>query len=488
MFFLISYGLLNYATYYEAQASSPSFRPAFKWFDQRLSLCGALACLGVMLAIDLATGIVAVSILFAIFQYLKRKSDTARWADSRRAHHLQRVREHLLETRRFPGHHRDWRPQMLAFSHDPERRPRLLRLSGWLEGGSGLTTVVTLMEGLDLLLTRRKIETEKKLKQDIREYNPNAFSLVLTSGDLEVAVHALLQAHGIGPLRVNTVLLNWLDEKNLSGMGFRELLFSRQLKTLYGLGCNIAILSTDSEAWQRLADREPGPARIDIWWTDDATGNLMLLFAYLMTRSDLWADAELRVLVFPDHRDAAEQKTALQAVLDDARIHADIVSAPSRDKDGLASLSAESDLVFLPFRLRFNAMELPVDGEADDLLKALPVVVMVSAAEDIDLGAEPEEGIAAEMARAKDQQEKWMKRAKAAQDSAEQSLKDAASADARLKKEMSKPVDERDEDRIRQWTQERDAAAAKAETERRKAAKARSRVRDTQKEMPEETP
>ena len=29
MFFLISYGLLNYATYYEARAASPSFRPRF---------------------------------------------------------------------------------------------------------------------------------------------------------------------------------------------------------------------------------------------------------------------------------------------------------------------------------------------------------------------------------------------------------------------------------------------------------------------------
>ena len=33
MFFLISYGLLNYATYYEATAASPSFRPRFQAFS-----------------------------------------------------------------------------------------------------------------------------------------------------------------------------------------------------------------------------------------------------------------------------------------------------------------------------------------------------------------------------------------------------------------------------------------------------------------------
>ncbi|MFC1878144.1 amino acid permease, partial [Thermodesulfobacteriota bacterium] len=50
MFFLISYGLLNYATYYETRAASLFFRPRFKWYDGRLSLVGGLSCLGVMLA------------------------------------------------------------------------------------------------------------------------------------------------------------------------------------------------------------------------------------------------------------------------------------------------------------------------------------------------------------------------------------------------------------------------------------------------------
>jgi len=50
MFFLISYGLLNYATYVEATAASPSFRPRFRFFHRRLSLAGTLLCAGVMFA------------------------------------------------------------------------------------------------------------------------------------------------------------------------------------------------------------------------------------------------------------------------------------------------------------------------------------------------------------------------------------------------------------------------------------------------------
>ena len=134
MFFLISYGLLNYATYYEARSQSPSFRPRFRFFNKWASLAGALACLGAMLAVDLSAGVVAIAVLFAIFQYLRRTAGPARWADSRRSHHLQQIREHLLAAGAEPDHPRDWRPQILAFSDDPRRRAQLLRFSSWIEG------------------------------------------------------------------------------------------------------------------------------------------------------------------------------------------------------------------------------------------------------------------------------------------------------------------------------------------------------------------
>jgi amino acid transporter len=88
MFFLISYGLLNYATYYEARSQSPSFRPRFRWFEYRISLLGGLACLGVMIAIDPASGAVAAALLFALHQYLSRLELPLRWADSQVSHHF----------------------------------------------------------------------------------------------------------------------------------------------------------------------------------------------------------------------------------------------------------------------------------------------------------------------------------------------------------------------------------------------------------------
>jgi len=86
MFFLVSYGLLNYATFFEARTQSPNFRPTFRYFDPRLSLLGAVACRGAMLAIHPAAGLLAVAVFFGIYQYIRRNVEVERWADRSRSH------------------------------------------------------------------------------------------------------------------------------------------------------------------------------------------------------------------------------------------------------------------------------------------------------------------------------------------------------------------------------------------------------------------
>ena len=486
MFFLISYGLLNYATYYEGRTASPSFRPTFKWFDIRLSLLGAMACLAVMLAIDPVTSVIAISMIFAIFQYLRRTAAPARWADSSRAHHLQRIRENLLAANDFPEHPRDWRPQILAFSEDPDRRPPLLHLASWLEGGSGLTTVVTLLEGRDLLLTKEKKNAERGLHQDILNHNPAAFPLVLTTINPEISIHTLLQAHGIGPLRPNTILLNWLDSKNETGMGFRELLFGRQLKTVYRLGCNIGVLHAEKTAWDILMNRDSSESSIDILWSDDATGKLMLLFAYLMTRSEPWEGSDLRLLVFRDPTlSEPDQKQSMQEILDEARISAELIFVESKNDKIIIELCSQSTFVFLPFRLTGHLIQLPVDVPVENLLKKLPPSVMILATEDIDLEAEPEEGVAAQLAEARDLLEEKKKLAEKAEEEAAEAREAANYAEKKLNEALAQQITAPDEELISKLKAHFDEALKLAEKARRRAIKAQVKANDIQKQIDE---
>jgi len=403
MFFLVSYGLLNYATYYEGSASSPSFRPRFRWFDRRLSLLGAMACLGAMLAIDVWAGMAAMIIMFGIFQYLKHRAGPARWADSQRSYHLQQVREHLHGAAAEIGHPRDWRPQLLVFSDDPARRLQLVRFASWIEGSSGLTTVVRLIEGDGEEVLEQREAATNELARELKEAGSKAFPLVVCGQNLDQAAATVIQSAGVGPLRVNTTVANWFAE----GRGFFGSLgggrYTRNLQTTFRLGCNLLILDVKDGEWDGAhADDDSAPA-IDVWWAGTKTGELMLLLAYLMSRADAWEHARIRLLASAEADQSPEQRRdQLRKMLEDFRIDAEPVVVEEPSAELIAEQSRDSAIVFLPISIRgFRCYHL-FGGEVGELLPNLRTVVMTIAAQDVDLDAEPESGKAGESAAAHD--------------------------------------------------------------------------------------
>ena len=79
------------------------------------------------------------------------------------------------------------------------------------------------------------------------------------------------------------------------------------------------------------------------------------------------------------------------------------------------AFSKDASLVFLPFRLKGNQPVDPFGNPVDQILGKLPVTALVLAAEDIELEAEPEEGIAGEIAAALDALADAEKKAKEAE-------------------------------------------------------------------------
>ncbi|MFT6926748.1 MAG: amino acid transporter [Psychromonas sp.] len=412
MFFLISYGLLNYATYFEARTASPSFRPRFKWFHKYASLAGACVCLLAMLAINWESAALAVSLIFAIYQYLQRTAKQSRWADGRRSYHLQQVREHLLQVSLEPEHPRDWRPQILAFSSSRTRRERLLKFSSWLEAGSGLTTLVHILENRP----SQKRLAENELYEDITASGVRAFPLVINAPSLEIGSTLLLQSFGVGPLRANTILLNYLDS-------YTEYFFTSQLKSFgknlhsaLRLGYNLVVLDAKEAEWQKLAQQAPEERRIDIWYIPGNSGSLMLLLAHLMTRSPFWAQSELRVLsaVEDDGHEAALQ--ALQQELVDSRINAEAMIVEDFSSATVRRYSADASLIFLPLTIKADQLVDCSGLSVDKLLPVLPLVALVIAAQKIDLDAEPEQGIAGLLAAAEDKLNAAQEREKQAEE------------------------------------------------------------------------
>jgi amino acid transporter len=475
MFFLVSYGLLNYATYYEARSQSPSFRPRFRYFNKWLSLAGALACLGVMLAIEITAGIIAVAVLFGIFQYLRRTAGPSRWADSRRSHHLQLIREHLLAAAAEPEHARYWRPQILAFSDNPQRRSQLLRFSSWIEGGSGLTSAIKILEGEGLKMRKLKEEAEAQLQRDIQKDDAHAFPLVVTAPNLEIGLQTVIQAYGIGSLKANTILLNWLGRSPAKILGLDDRKFGRNLRAAHHYGCNIVILDVKQDKWNALEEPIGQDRCIDVWWWGDATSRLMLLFAYLMTRNEKWRDAKIRLLAVADGNEDGQTIESLEEMLEEVRIEATPELVKDVDPDTLAEYSADASLAFLPFRIRDNQVLDPFGNSMENTLFLLPVTAMVLAAEDVELDAEPEEGKAGEMAETLDTLEDARKKAQAAAKEADEAARAAEKAREKVEDITANPegIDEETKTKALKTAEEAEKQATKMT---RKAAKAAAKA------------
>ena len=460
MFFLISYGLLNYATYSEARAKSPSFRPRFRFFDQRLSLLGAVACLGAMLAINVFAGVAALLVLFVVYQYLSRRSGPERWADSASSHHFQRAMSSIRALSNEEQHARNWRPQILAFSADPARRERLIRFAAWLEGGSGFTIAIRVMQGEGAVMRRERDAAAAQLRSEIEKLGLDIYSRVVLAVDGLEALPVVVQATGVGALRANTALFGWPEQPPEE----RRVLYVRSLRDIARLGVNVVAVSSDEQRWGALEARERRNRRIDVWWSGDDSSRLALLSAYLFTRTDTWARAKIRLLVGADPADAPETKAALEAMLDEARIPAEVVCRADLDQGAMVRTSADAAIVFVTMRIRRDDTLDALGGDLNRLLERLPMTVAVLAGEPVDLLAGPDSGHHRSLTEAEDNLAEAEARLKTLERRLAAATAEVDSASLRL--EADEPVTEAELEELVRWR----------ETVLRRTLKARVRV------------
>ena len=269
MFFLISYGLLNYATYFEASSGSPSFRPSFKWFRPRASLLGCLACGGTMLAIDALAGAIAIASVVAGSSVSgafgrtrsvgRRESLGALPASAFEPACDERNRRTSIAT----GARSCW-----LSSDDPNRRASLLRFASWIAESSGITTAVRLVKGEGALARRETERYEQELRAELEENKLNAFVRAISSEDLMSAYPVLLQASGLGPIRPNIALLNWFDREETAEDAPAMQSYGAVLRTSLRHGCNVILLAGRAEALEPLGqpdEKGAAPRQIDIW-------------------------------------------------------------------------------------------------------------------------------------------------------------------------------------------------------------------------------
>jgi hypothetical protein len=218
-----------------------------------------------------------------------------------------------------------------------------------------------------------------------------------------------------------------------------------------------------------------------VWWQDDDTSRLMLLFAYLMTRREAWSDARIRLLGSGNPSDTNGGKKALEQALEDARIEGEAEAVVQVSAASIGDHSSDASITFLPFRFSGHQIIGPAEGALEELVAGLPVTALVLAAEDIDLDAEPEDGKPGEMAAALDALANARQKVRQAEQGVEKASVAAAEAEQNLESLVSVAgpgVDSEVMEKIEAAAAALDAAQAQVQKAARRAAKARAKEED----------
>jgi hypothetical protein len=352
-----------------------------------------------------------------------------------------------------------------------------LTFADWIEGGAGLIVATRLIEGQGIQMKAIRQAAQTELAQQIKQMKVSAYPLALSVPEIAEALPILIQASGIGPIKPNTLVINWMDQlaKGLSGIG--ALKYAENLRLAHRQGLNLVILNSDSHNWTRITEIEESERNIDVWWYNDATSRLMLLLAYMMTRSKIWQEARIRVITAGTGQNISHEKEVLKQLLEEYRIEAKTHIVSDYSVDTVLSNSTAATMVFIPCRIRHFKVLDASGNPLTRLLSKLPLTAMVMAAEDIDLAAEPDSGSANEIASAADALNAAEKR----MDLAEKEVKRLEVMADKLTAQLSKLS--KDDQRLEKLIKETDELFAETEQALRKAAKEKVKTKEAAKQL-----
>jgi amino acid transporter len=338
--FLTLYVTINLSAAFERLAGDPSFRPTIR-VPWPVSLLGSLGAIAVMFMISPLACLLAVLLEGALYVQLRRRTIRKRWGDVRAGLWLALTRFALLRLREHAGDPRNWRPHILVFAGDTQKRLGLLRLASWLNQDRGILTACRLVQGGLAEHTPAVAEMKAAMDADLEREHLVAFSEVAVVPDFESGVIDTAQANGIAGLHSNTVMFGWPEKpERLEGQ-------LRMVRALSMLKKSTIIARLN---WQI----EPGRRkRIDIWWRGkQRNGDLMLLLAHLLRLNTEWRDARIAVRCIVSNeskREGAEKDLA--AIVPESRIRVDteVIVKPADQTvvEVMHRTSGDASVVFL---------------------------------------------------------------------------------------------------------------------------------------------
>jgi amino acid transporter len=119
-FYLVQYALINFSVFHAHMSKAPGWRPAFRYWSPWVGLFGALQCFVSMFMVEWVLAIVTLVCSAALFHYVEYLKPDVNWGDSGVANCQKKAVEAIYFMERKKDHVKNYRPQFLLLSSDPQ--------------------------------------------------------------------------------------------------------------------------------------------------------------------------------------------------------------------------------------------------------------------------------------------------------------------------------------------------------------------------------
>ena len=370
IFFIITYGFLN-ITYAVESWAGTDFRPSFK-IPGIISIIGALACIIIMIQLDIIAMIGASLVLVGVFLFLKRRELTLQTGDTWTSVWASLVKTGLGKLTSESHKPRNWRPNVILFSGGAKQRPYLIEMGKALVGKLGIFTNFELIESKD------EKNLFSKNQQIITEESPDrtgVFTRRHVCRDIYEGIESISKIYGFSGFEPNTVLMGWpRNTKNPEG-------FAKLISTFRRLDYNQVFLHYNKESGFGKMKQ------IDIWWSGRGR-NLSLALALMrfISSANHWRHAHLRIMVINKNSNLTDKYYELIGqLLDNQRINAEVkVINNSVEQLPIEEImrteSINTDLTVL----EMSTKDEDFFGNINELVKGLKTTMIIAASSGFD--------------------------------------------------------------------------------------------------------
>ena len=304
MFFLVSYGMLNFATGLETLLKNPSWRPTF-FTSSVVSIFGGILCIIVMFMIDPGATFIT-SVLIGIFYAVVRKVNHGKkWDDIRDGVSLYLTRKMVYYLSDTKLSTRAWRPNLLVFTGSPQYRTHLIEFASSLTRDKGFLTTVSIIPHKTSSY-EKTASLEKTIKEYYRKKGIKSLVEVELAENIFAGMKRVITNYGLGSIVPNTVVIGDSLKDDQYGS------FTDVINLVNDSHKNLVIIKGDDFTEQdNINDKiKAFSGNIDIWWDDKnlKSSHLMVVLAHMLQSSPAWKKHTVTIKCIVPNESAREMR------------------------------------------------------------------------------------------------------------------------------------------------------------------------------------